>query len=181
MYKEADYAHSRITNTIVRLGTEAVFVRCVRDDMSCEVTSDVDSDESRSVHLDELNPLSPPLGFINWRGRVYYLSRRPMRRDWRQGIRPNQLRCMVGVTDITHNMVMDCIRGNTFPTVRYAIGKVVGGKAGVAISRDFALKRNGGAVVLMYKWHKVGIVEDNVIKLNDGCEHLNVKLEALYG
>ena len=47
--------------------------------------------ELKKKLIGEFNLSSPPLGYINYEGSAYFVSRRPMRRDWRQGIRKSNL------------------------------------------------------------------------------------------
>lgn len=46
------------------------------------------------VPLGSLNLSSPPLGNIDCNGDTYYIARLPKRRDWRQGLRKDNLICI---------------------------------------------------------------------------------------
>ena len=98
-----EYVNGRLQQTIIRLNTGVP--------VYCEGTRRSIGEERREgpIHLwyrpislsnfgelkkkliEEFNLSSPPLGYINYEGAAYFVSRRPMRRDWRQGIRQSNL------------------------------------------------------------------------------------------
>lgn len=178
MYKEADYAGSRINHTIVRLGDEPVYVHEVYGDMTCAV-SNADGDDKR-VSLDDLNVLAPPLGFFNHNGTANYLSRRPLRNDYRQGIRTSQLVILKGhMGEVRRTHVMRCIKGE-YPTLSSALDKISEGAESVAISRDLCLEGGNGSINLCYKWYgEVGTIVKGEVVLSEGNEHLQYCLKGL--
>lgn len=181
MYVEPDYANSRLNSTIVRLGDIPVYVVNVRNDKQCEILHDVNKEgETAVVHLDDLNPLSPPLGFVNFRGRAYYVSRKPMRRDYRQGLRTTQVEIMVGDKGVRSlQLLMRCVAGE-FPTLQRAKEKITDGQQSVALSRDIALKRMvGGKISVMYKWNVVGAYREGEFVLNKKYSFLRNLVEKI--
>lgn len=154
MYVDSEYAESRLHGTLVRLGTRPVIVREVSEDLTCYVKDAVSGDRS-VVHLDELNLKSPPLGFVNKEGGCVYLSRKPMRNDWRQGVRPNSIIANNGEARTPSlGVIASCILGE-FPKLSVALRHLREGATGVAISRDFKLTRKGSSTFLSYKWYGV--------------------------
>ena len=88
MYDTAEYANSRLAETIVRIGDVPIYVVCVRAGMVVEYTIlDSDDDSVHTCKLEELNLEPVPLGYFNTHKSAYYASRQPRRDDWRQGLR----------------------------------------------------------------------------------------------
>jgi len=56
MYKEPDYADSRIRSTIVRLGDKPVYVQRVHGDMTCDVMKDFGIEVIRQGNKFTINP-----------------------------------------------------------------------------------------------------------------------------
>lgn len=89
--KDADYAGSRLNGTVVRYGEDPVMVQHVDENVVCHCYV-LDTGKEIQVPLSDLNLVPVPLGYINSPGRnAYYAVRRPMRRDWRQGLRYNSM------------------------------------------------------------------------------------------
>lgn len=88
MYGEDwNYAHSRLQETIVRLDGQPVFVYNVSPGMIAKVSFLDSMDETSFAHVKSLDLKPVPLGYCNYNKYACYLSRIPMRRDWRQGLR----------------------------------------------------------------------------------------------
>lgn len=182
MYKDAEYARSRLQGTIVLHGSIPVYVEEVEHDMTCIVRIDIDSNQVKPIPFDDLNVLAPKLGYVNLQGKAHYVSRKPLRNDWRQGLRPSQ--CVIlngkrGVVGghVSHSMIIDCIKGE-FPSKRKALAMMKEGWKSVALSREFCLHRDDdGAHELHYTWHgKVGVMKGKDLTLDDGNEHLEYLL-----
>jgi hypothetical protein len=178
MYQDADYAISRLHETIVLFGDTAVKVRCVEDDLDCTV-KEVLTGKSHIVPLAELNVTDLPLGFCMnpETGSLKYIVRKPLRRDWRQGLRRSNCQDLLGrgidSYDIARSLEADSV-------VKYSQG-IKSGSSTLVISRDFALKvRRGGGYNIQYKWYgKVGSIKDGVITLEQKSEYLRRELEEL--
>lgn len=98
MYAEDhQYAHSRLVETIVRLGKEPIWVYQVMPGMMVKYAQLADFDEIKTVHIDKLDLTPVPLGYCNYNKYACYLSRMPMRRDWRQGLRRGNFVSLSGV------------------------------------------------------------------------------------
>jgi hypothetical protein len=173
MYDDSEYAESRLINTIVRHGDTAVLVRHVDEDMEAEVRDIQTGDEYR-VHLDELNLKSPPLGNVNYGRYCLYLARKPMRRDWRQGVRPHNIQ-IIGSAMRNPDMeaIAKCING-VFPTFEKAV-QMLDEVAEVAISRDFSIRKTtrAGVYQIKYKWYgKVALVKRGEVTIQKAFLHL---------
>lgn len=175
MYKDAEYANSRLYETIVRLNGEPVMVGHVHGNMTCTISRD---GEEEVVLLDDLDLSAPPLGYVNYRRGAVYLSRKPMRRDWRQGIRSSQL---VSILDpdagISTRMIMSCIRGGSFVPLAEALESFIE-RNSVALSRTVALINKGDRIAVMHRWDEVGIIEDGKIVLTANNTHLKEMMEV---
>lgn len=183
MYKEPDYARSRLNSTIVKHKGLAVQVQNVDEDMSCHV-SKADG-TAYEIHIDELDLRAPELGMVNYRGRASYISRRPLRRDWRQGVRRSQVRTLFGALEVSTRMLMDCVTGK-FYTFPECIGKLyaeMGRWSSVAIDRQFCVKRRSGTSVnIIYKWYgTVATVnrDGTGLEVKGDYKHLEIKIKEL--
>lgn len=179
MYDCSEYAESRLSETIVRKGDMPVRVLEVDGDFSCSVRDELGELGVFAVGIEELNLKSPPLGFVNTRSGCEYLVRRPMRRDWRQGVRSNSV-----VSTGTGNQAMmrdiaACIKGD-YPSIKEARGMVRSGNA-VAVSRDIALTKHLASVRVVYKWYGVvGVLtKNNTFKVKKAFKHVAPLLEGL--
>lgn len=176
MYKEPDYADSRLRETIVRHNGTPVYLFYVTNDMIAHVKSDLNSDETTPVHLDELELSAPRLGLVNLRGRVSYLSRKPLRNDYRQGVRPNQIVCLHNRCERTVKRIMECIKGE-YPTLQKALEMTIDGWSEVAISRELFIKKRRDVVEVHRSWKgKVGVVEKGSVVFDENKKHLSILL-----
>lgn len=85
-YNEVEYAKTRLLETIVSYKGLPVLVESIDSSGLVEFKYIKDLRES-SCSLNELdiNPL--PLGYCNYNRYAFYLTRMPMRQDWKQGLR----------------------------------------------------------------------------------------------
>lgn len=98
MYGEDwSYASSRLSETIVRLKGEPVYIYSVHSGMSAKYAKLSDLDNIAFCHVDELDLKPVPLGYCNYNKTACYLARIPMRRDWRQGLRRGNFTSLSGV------------------------------------------------------------------------------------
>lgn len=88
-YKNENYANQRLVKTIVRYEQKAVIVEGIVNGMA--LISYLSNGKKDNVRYETLDLDPVPLGFINSGGSVSYACRRPMRRDWRQGLRKDNL------------------------------------------------------------------------------------------
>lgn len=162
MYKNDDvqYAKNRLVETIVRYKERAVLVHNVWDGGESLRLSSSDCVTGEFVEdndIDEFDLTPVPLGFVNKHKKTLYVSRKPMREDWRQGFRTHNAQILYGWEDdieFDFKSVGQTINGE-FPKIG-EIPLLFGER--VAWHRDFCYDA-GGAIY--YKWHgKVGNFTD---------------------
>lgn len=172
-----EYANTRLAETIVRLGDDPVYVHMVEQGMRVvyQKLEDMDGD-IKEVHIDELDLRPVKLGYINVRGGCDYLTRFPMRRDWRQGLRKGNFCAVGGVLDamrINYKDLDRVIRG-IYPS----FDKAVSLKYSTAWHREWAVKKVDDAKLLWYKGQKiVGTIDDNGPMLNEKFIYLREALQ----
>ena len=165
-YKEFEYAKSRLVGTIVRRRMAGGQLKAVNVELmeGGEVIHRILSNNTQDkCKLAELDISPVPLGYVNLNNKASYLTRKPMRQDWRQGFR-NVSAAFVDYPmhweDINFKKLSDTIEG-IFPTFKQVIGKVVRNPnaevGSMAFSRELAIntKKN-----LLYKTMHVGDVDD---------------------
>lgn len=139
-YEEADYARSRLPETIVRLTNgKPIFIQSV---LANKVYyNHLGEDEQRVCKLSDLNINPVPLGYVNEGNNAFYLTRSPVREDWRQGLRSRTMR-VVGALggmgfDLDDNSIAKTILGE-YPSFKTALKNAEAGAA-TAFSRNFAI------------------------------------------
>ena len=144
-YDTDAYARSRLLETIVLYEGGPVLVEAVVDGDA--LFSKLGVDGVGTCPLSELD-LSPiQLGYFNSEDSAHYLQRVPKRRDWRQGLRGNNVNMPRWLT----RGVVELCKG-TYPSFEEACDLVECGVESVAFSLKFAVSE-GGRVV--YKGSKL--------------------------
>lgn len=161
--KDHEYANSRLHETIVRLGSEPVYVHSVGPGMlvTCHLLK---NDDVVNCKIDDLDLRPVPLGYCNYNKVACYLSRIPMRRDWRQGLRRGNFCSLSGYSAdrIPYSVVGEAIKGEypSFDKALIAIGKV----KSIAWHRHWAMDNTGR---VLYKGGEtpVGEIKGGVVEL----------------
>lgn len=129
MYEEADYANNRLRETVVRLkdGTPILIHECRSDRVSyspLKVWDDREDMEIKTCKMKDLDIDPVPLGYCNIQGKALYVTRMPMRQDWKQGLRKNNI-CLSNGQKFPASIgtLADTIRGN-YPSFTEAIMKL---------------------------------------------------------
>ena len=169
-----EYAHSRLQGTIVRLGEEPVFVHGVQPGMKALLAKLEDIYTDFYVNANELNLVPVPLGMCNFSNTISYLSRIPLRRDWRQGLRRENFKS----SNINHALIppevlSQVIKGQ-YPSFEEALKKATDAGISVAWHRNWALSHDGK---LFYKRDKVGTSKGGVLLLDKPFQYLAEALE----
>lgn len=146
MYANDDvrYALNRLVGTMVRYREELVSVTNVLfngNDKPLQVYSEgVRSGQQYNAEIGEYDLTPVPLGFINLvrRKNVNFLSRIPIREDWRQGLRQNNARTLWGLNVWDDEAIARTVE-NDFPTIEQLRGDLKGEEQLGAWHRDFAL------------------------------------------
>jgi hypothetical protein len=181
MYNDnVEYASQRLAGTIVRVGEVPVYVSSVfetrQEGILCKIQELQDTeDDSKFVSVDNLNLEPVPLGYVNYGPSSYYMVRKPMRNDWRQGLRRGNSAFIgdEGFYELPHQELNQTILGK-YPKVKDALALVKTRiKDKVAFSRDFAV---GYDKTLHYKGRRVGTF-DKQMTLDKKYFYLNEYLQ----
>lgn len=180
MYDDFDYAARRLNETLVRKVTGELFYinRCLWEgrEISCN-GEDLINEVNETLPLSRIDLIPIPLGYVNTPQGMVFTGRKPMRRDWRQGLSRNSM-FVKGMDRSRLNLKW--LRQpvyNQYPSVNRALENFSLKKSSVAVSRDFGLKREGEIVNLYYRTNHVGRYQDGHLVLNPEKfflqEHLN--------
>lgn len=141
VYEEADYANSRLAGTIVRLkGIPILVERIVGDKAWYHKLSNT---ELKACKLNDLDINPVPLGYANTLFGATYVTRTPMRQDWRQGLRRQTIRTIPERIEVDFASLERTIMG-VYPTLKECQKQLAADPFGVqtmAFSRSFAVDR----------------------------------------
>jgi len=175
------YARQRLENTIVMYKGEPITILGIEDNAKV-VFYYLKDEQPGAAHLDKLDLVGQnKLGYVNYGASSYHVVRKPMRNDWRQGIRMGNLAFSgdEGFHRIPYKEFRDTILG-VYPPFATAKALIKGGQQKVAFSRNFAINSAGQ---LLYKDRIVGtydILAKLEGKFNYLTESLNDLLEGNY-
>lgn len=152
--EELHYAQQRLNNTIIRHMGKAVSVLNITDEKGdalrvSSVELLTDKLISDKVENYDLTPVT--LGFVNGKRSISYVARTPMRKDWRQGLRRENIRALYNDLNWDAKALARTIE-NEFPTVEEAI--LASKKGSQAWHRDFAVEE--GRFILHKYYGRVG-------------------------
>lgn len=171
-----EYAHSRLSETIVRLEETPIFVFKVSPGMKVQYAPLSALDNIGVCDIDALNLQPVPLGYCNYNKHACYLSRMPMRRDWRQGLRRGNFTSLSGVDPqrIPYDAIHQVIVGD-YPTFKAALGSSKKVKS-IAWHRHWALDTFGQ---ILYKGGErpVGKIVNGEPELDTRYKHLSEALK----
>ena len=138
-----DYARTKLIGTIVRLDGRAIQIEDLSGKVAYYHYLTDDEKKQLSCPIKDIDITPVELGYINYNVDTYYLTRMPMRRDWRQGLR--QLSCITPTNkriDVPMSAVGKAIE-NIYPKFEEAIEKIGKGFKSIAFSRNFAVTSSG--------------------------------------
>lgn len=181
-YDDAGYASTRLTDTVVRTkdkGTPVLVHNILMSDNGPIVNClDVLDKKDVVIPLDELDVNPPPLGYVNHGANATYVTRMPMRKDWKQGVRTSNMSTLQGYNPIRLSLkhIGTTIIGKypSFNSVVKAVRRAKPAQS-MAFSRDFAVLHGD---IIEYKGKfKVGKVEEDLsINLYDEFHWVNEAL-----
>lgn len=183
MYDNVEYASQRLEGTIVSFKGKPVRIdRCLlyKTRIFAEFRSLNNPEKYEKVPLEELDLTPIKLGFVNTKYGVCYLGRIPLRKDWKQGTRTQNMRIMWGGIDIRWVSDKDLYRTivGKYPSFNTALEETVNTGLGIAFHKHFALMQEKDGVFLLYKFlGKVGDIVNNKPQLFDNYQFLNESLE----
>ena len=141
---------------------------------------------ARMVLLKDLDLAPIRLGYCLRNGKAYYISRKPVRGGYKQGLtdRNTSVQCCVvpearrlSIFDFLGKPIEDTDNG-VFTPFQKAIDLAEKGKDSV-LSEDFCIRPLNGAVALEYKNSVIGLVEDGAVNLSKKHSYLDKYLEEL--
>lgn len=143
-----EYAASRLLESVVRLDSEPIMIERIEPNCSVFYTS-LSNNEVGMTQLDKLDVRPVSLGYVNYKGYASYVVRVPKRRDWRQGMRYNNIKSLSGpaAQEIPMRFIAKTIV-NSFPAYKKCCENFTGVRDSIAWHRHWAIKKNGD---LLYK------------------------------
>lgn len=191
-YDTAAYAASRLTDTIIMLDGAPVLVRAVNSSKAGsgisilyeEILDPAAGTKKEDISKFDLNPVR--LGYVNYRRDPVYITRAPMRRDWRQGLRALNIYDVEGNNPrmIPYHVIANTImnRYPRFESVLNSLSMAGSPEFGLAYHRDFAINREGKlSYKSIFDVGKVNMDNGDVV-LNDNFawvgEAFNESMEA---
>jgi len=182
-YDDLDYASKRLNGTLVRLKDGTPFqvnrMEYNGDSVMGAIGYALPAKKSVWQPLSNIDLTPVPLGFVNTELGMVFTCRKPMRKDWRQGLSLNSLVTYgaIPACDMSYTTLMQPIL-NTYPSFKTAVGTVVK-RGSVAFSRDFGLVYHDGRIGLVYRKYVVGTVKDGVATLSDDKLFLQQHLDEV--
>jgi hypothetical protein len=183
MYEDdLDYATRRLNNTLVRLvnGDPFYISRTYLDDVGVMWHSGTNlaQGESQQVLHTSLNLEPVPLGFVNTTSDMVYVARKPMRRDWKQGLSHNSMVTYgrLRPDEVNMKLLVQPIM-QQYPSFSRALSSLKGKKNSIAFSRDFGLKKQGEDIFLVFRQHRVGVIINDEPVLDPGKIFLQQHLQ----
>jgi len=180
-YKDIEYGYSRLRNTFVLHKGELVRILDLNNPL--EYTIENSKRNLSFAHKNELDLTPVTLGYVNHSDTCCFSSRVPMRRDWRQGLRPNSVNFFTRDKNqnvLYFNRETDVFKLedtvlNKYPTFQVCVEKVQDYFRSQAFSREFSITENGKV------WYKgrveIGNVEDDRgVKLYQNFNYLTESL-----
>lgn len=171
-----EYANSRLTETIVRLNGEPVYIYKVMAGMKTDYTTLDNMGEMKRCLTGELDLKPVPLGYCNYNKAACYLTRIPMRRDWRQGLRRGNFASLSGTNAdrIPYEALRQCILGD-YPSFEGAV-EAVKKLSSIAWHRHWAID-NKGQVLYKGGTHPVGVLDNGQVVLASKYHYLKEALK----
>jgi hypothetical protein len=170
-YDDVDYAAKRLNLSLVRRtnGNPFFVSSTLRDGKKIVcLGQDLVSQREEIVYLEDIDLTPVPLGFFNMGGKMSFACRKPMRKDWKQGLSLNSL-VLYGVDkrNFSFSYLTETIMG-TYPTYQQSVSYVNKTKnRSMAFSRDFGIsnKEEEGSK-LIYRKYVVGEIKNGVAVLS---------------
>lgn len=173
-----DYANSRLAGTVVRLDGEPVFVHSVGPGMRGVLSKLSDLHNPFEADAKGLDLIPVPLGMCNFKGQAHYLSRIPMRRDWKQGLRKENFGSATVHVQLIPPEVLRAVIVGEYPTLAECFLLCTKKKVtSAAWHRHWAITADNR---ILYKNEgPVGIVEDKELILDDKHRYLQEALKEV--
>lgn len=182
-YDTAEYAGNRLNESIVTHKDQPVRVLACGGGENKRIVVSVEylnTGNKSKIPLEDIDLTPVKLGFVNTNRGIGYLARISLRKDWKQGLRMNNLRsCFgVGIDDLRDIDLYRVIKGK-YPSFNTALENTVCDGIPRAFSRNFAIAIVNDTPSLFYKWAGiVGTIENGRPKIATEFEYLLQELEG---
>lgn len=182
---DLEYAKKRLEGTLIRKSDGHPFIV---DQVSVESKvmvcfgTDMASGVIETLPLSQLDLTPVKLGFVNYNGKMVFVCRKPMRKDWKQGLSLNSLvvygsdKRDIGLRSLTKTVM------NDYPSLADCISYLKKTKnRSMAFSRDFGLASRGEETLLVYRKYEVGKLIEGRLVLNPDKFFLEQHLAEVVG
>jgi hypothetical protein len=178
MYSDnIEYARGRLKGTIVMINGEPVLVDDIQHDATT-IFRYLKTNEYDVCHVDDLDLVGQnKLGYVNYEDNSYHLVRKPLRHDWRQGLRMGNMVFTgpEGFYEVPLENLRHTILG-IYPTFQQAAESVSEGAwKKRAFSRNFAVGQDNR---LFYRERWVGTY-DKLVMLQEKFKYLTESLNDI--
>lgn len=182
-YTDVVYAHSRLERTFI-LHKNRLQLVIGFNDLNNKLRLQKKSGQISEVTIDALDLTPVKLGYVNFKDSCIYTCRIPMRRDWKQGLRPNNLNItsfppyedqfLIENTNSMFVLEPTCL--GKYPSYRQCVDDIEETHRARAFSRYFCVDEEGN-VSYKSRTHIGKIEDERSIKLLPTYIHLKELLE----
>lgn len=180
-YDDMNYARSRLVGTLLLDGDRIAEI--AKLDLAGVVTIKYACGNNEIVKkkLSELDTTPMRLGYVNLSSGCLYVSRAPVRRDYRQGLSLNTMRISsldrLQIGSFKYSWLRQPAL-NMYPKFSDCLEDLLSKvKSSKAFCRDFCLTRKGEDIQVNYKGkYVVGVVVNGVVNLYDDFTYLRERI-----
>ena len=175
MYDSVRYANSRLAHTYVLLEGQLCLVQecfSAEGEIMVSLLSLKEGGNSITTTLNSLDLKPPTIGWVNNYEdgiNTSYIVRVPKRRDWRQGLRENNLKSLFGSSTIVWRNIAKSIKG-IYPSTNEALKVSKTLEIPIGISNHWAI--NPKSKLLYKSFGEVGSLDDEQVTLNKDRQYL---------
>lgn len=156
-----EYLSSRISGSVVMCQGSPVYVLEVTGSGNASI-EDLVTHNRRVIRADNLSLEIPKLGYVNYFGRATYVCRKPMRRDYKQGLRKQNLISTYGYisNELPYHSLVPTLTNN-YPSFKECLNLIQNQKDrpepifSMAWNRNWAIEKEGDNLHLLYKFGTV--------------------------
>lgn len=173
------YAATRLDGTVVTHNSKPFYVHAIKPDGTAVGHYLYEDEGSHTIMAKELELVPVKLGYVNMGNNASYIARKPMRRDWRQGLRPDNMVSIdnrANVFELKHKDL-----ANTIMNIYPALKDVIKAENNPFMPRGLRAWHRHWAVdgqgMVHYKGEKVGQIVNGSPMLMDNFNYLREALE----
>ena len=161
MYDDINYAVNRLVGTIVSKDNDTIFIHSLEKSDGGKIVcyyNKTGESRTKSCLLTEISLKPINIGNVNVNGGAYYISRKPMRRDWKQGMRANNIQyysptpIAIRKSDVLSSVGLLEAFKNIYPSVEKCLESLMNGEANsIAFCKKLSLARYRGQTNMYYR------------------------------